>query len=202
MSEFERNVETARAYLRRFEDTPIPNQIDGAAVPAISGATFANHSPIDDARLGDVARSGGEDVDAAAKAAKRAFPAWRDLAATERKQILHAIADRIVARAEEIALCECVDTGQPLRFMSKAALRGAENFRFFAHRTLGARDGQLLPSATLMNLTTRVPIGPVGVITPWNTPFMLSTWKIAPALAMGNTVVLKPSSDTPATSTF
>ena len=64
--------------------------------------------------------------------------------------------------------------------MSKAALRGAKNFRFFADKATSARDGQQLQSPTLMNVTTRVPIGPVGVITPWNTPFMLSTWKIAP----------------------
>ena len=111
----------------------------------------------------------------------------------DRKKIIHAVADAIVARADEIALCECMDTGQALRFMSKAALRGAENFRFLADRTPSARDGQNLPSPTLMNVTTRVPIGPVGIITPWNTPFMLSTWKIALALAAGCTVVHKPA---------
>ena len=73
--------------------------------------------------------------------------------------------------------------------MSKAALRGAENFRYFADQVIQARDGQHLKSPTLMNVTTHVPIGPVGVITPWNTPHMLSTWKMAPALAAGCTVV-------------
>ena len=86
--------------------------------------------------------------------------------------------------------------------MSKAALRGAENFRFFADRAPAARDGQSLPSQTLMNVTTRVPIGPVGVITPWNTPFMLSTWKIAPALAAGCTVVHKPAEFSPVTASI
>ena len=119
--------------------------------------------------------------------------------ASERKAILHRIADGIVARSEEIALCECWDTGQALRFMSKAALRGAENFRFFADKVASSRDGQSLPSPTLMNITTRVPIGPVGIITPWNTPFMLSTWKIAPALAAGCTVVHKPAELSPLT---
>ena len=104
---------------------------------------------------------------------------------------------RRAARAEEIALGECCDTGQALRFMSKAALRGAANFRFFADRAPAARDGQALPSPTLMNITTRVPVGPVGIITPWNTPFMLSTWKIAPALAAGCTVVHKPAEFSP-----
>lgn len=186
-------------YLARFRDTGVLNQIGGEARPAASGATFDNHSPVDESFICRVARSGAEDVDAAARAAKAAFPAWRDLPATERKAILHRIADGIVARAEEIALCECWDTGQAYRFMSKAALRGAENFRFFADRAPSARDGQALPSPTLMNITTRVPIGPVGVITPWNTPFMLSTWKIAPALAAGCTVVHKPAEFSPVT---
>lgn len=186
-------------YLARFRDTGVLNQIGGDARPAASGASFDNHSPVDESFICRVARSGAEDVDAAARAAKAAFPGWRDLPATERKAILHRIADGIVARAEEIALCECWDTGQAYRFMSKAALRGAENFRFFADRAPSARDGQALPSPTLMNITTRVPIGPVGVITPWNTPFMLSTWKIAPALAAGCTVVHKPAEFSPVT---
>ncbi|MGI9475514.1 MAG: 5-carboxymethyl-2-hydroxymuconate semialdehyde dehydrogenase, partial [Hyphomicrobiaceae bacterium] len=121
---------------------------------------------------------------------------------TERKKILHRVADLIVARADEIALLECWDTGQALRFMSKAALRGAENFRFYADRAPDARNGQSLPSPTLLNVTTRVPIGPVGVITPWNTPFMLSTWKIAPALAAGCTVVHKPAELSPVTASI
>lgn len=186
-------------YLAGVRDAGVLNQIGGEARPAASGATFDNHSPVDESFICRVARSGPDDVDAAAKAAKAAFPGWRDMAATERKAILHRIADGIVARAEEIALCECWDTGQAYRFMSKAALRGAENFRFFADRAPSARDGQALPSPTLMNITTRVPIGPVGVITPWNTPFMLSTWKIAPALAAGCTVVHKPAEFSPVT---
>ena len=108
----------------------------------------------------------------------------------------------IKARAEEIALVESSDTGQPIRYMAKAAMRGAENFRFFADRAPGARDGLSLPTSTHLNYTMRVPIGPVGVITPWNTPFMLSTWKIAPALAAGCTVVHKPAEWSPLTATL
>lgn len=186
-------------YLARFRETGVLNQIGGAARAAASGATFDNHTPVDESYICKVAKSGAEDVDAAAAAAKAAFPAWRDLPATERKAILHKIADGIVARAEEIALCECWDTGQAYRFMSKAALRGAENFRFFADRAPSARDGKSMPSPTLINISTRTPIGPVGVITPWNTPFMLSTWKIAPALAAGCTVVHKPAEFSPVT---
>ncbi len=199
MSDLDQNIDKLQGLLARFRDTGVRNQIGGSAVPAQSGATFETRSPVDESLICTVARSDAADVDAAARAAKEAFPAWRDIAATERKTILHRIADLIVRRAEEIALCECWDTGQALRFMSKAALRGAENFRFFANRAPAARDGQALPSPTLMNITTRVPIGPVGVITPWNTPFMLSTWKIAPALAAGCTVVHKPAEFSPVT---
>lgn len=199
MSDLEKNLTTLHGHLNRFADTGILNQINGQPLPAQSGDWFDTHSPVDETHIARVARSGPPDIDAAARAAADAFPAWRDMAGTERKKILHAIADGIVARAEEIALCECWDTGQALRFMSKAALRGAENFRFFADRAPAARDGQMLPSATLMNVTTRTPLGPVGIITPWNTPFMLSTWKIAPALAAGCTIVHKPAEFSPLT---
>ncbi len=199
MTELQTNIAKLDSYLDRFRTSGIMNLIGGETLPALSGATFESHSPVDETLICGVARSGVEDVDAAASAAKDAFPAWRDMPALERKKILHRIADLIVERAEEIAFCECWDTGQALRFMSKAALRGAENFRFFADKALAARDGQNLQSPTLMNVTTRVPIGPVGVITPWNTPFMLSTWKIAPALAAGCTVVHKPAEFSPLT---
>lgn len=199
MSDLEQNLARLAPILDRIAETGVQNHIAGNSCEAASGKTFDNTSPVDESFICKVARSGAEDIDSAARAAAAAFPAWRDLAGTERKKILHRIADGIVARAEEIALAECWDTGQALRFMSKAALRGAENFRFFADLAPGARDGQMLPSATLMNVTTRVPIGPVGVITPWNTPFMLSTWKIAPALAAGCTVVHKPAEFSPIT---
>ena len=193
------NMGKLRPILERMAATGVMNRIGGVDCPASDGRSFANHSPVDDSLICQVARGTAADIDAAARAAKAAFPAWRDMDGAARKKILHRIADGIVARAEEIALAECWDTGQALRFMSKAALRGAENFRFFADKATAARDGQHLPSPTLMNITTRVPIGPVGVITPWNTPFMLSTWKIAPALAAGCTVVHKPAEFSPVT---
>ena len=199
MSVLDENIAKAEAYLKPFQETGILNQIAGAPTKVVGGETFKTTSPIDDTVLAEVAKSDARDVDMAAEAAKTAFPAWRDMDGAKRKAILHKIADAIVARAEEIAFLECLDTGQPLRFMSKAALRGAENFRFFADRAPAARDGQMLPSPTLMNVSTRVPIGPVGVITPWNTPFMLSTWKIAPALAAGCAVVHKPAELSPIT---
>lgn len=195
MRDLATNLAALKVHLERFDT--IPHLIGGTSVT--SNASFETVSPVDDSVICRVAKGGASEIDMAASAAKAAFPVWRDYPAAARKALLHKIADRIVERAEEIALIECWDTGQALRFMSKAALRGAENFRFFADRAPSARDGQVLPSATLMNLTTRVPIGPVGVITPWNTPFMLSTWKIAPALAAGCTVVHKPAELSPIT---
>lgn len=198
MTKLDENIQKLSGFLSRFKETGIRNRIDGEDRDG-SGGVFQTLSPVDKSVICDVARGTEEDIDSAAQAAADAFPAWRDMPATERRRILLNVADAIEARAEEISLCECWDTGQTMRFMSKAALRGAENFRFFADQVVQARDGQHLKSPTLMNITSRVPIGPVGVITPWNTPFMLSTWKIAPALAAGCTVVHKPAEDSPLT---
>ncbi|MCD9149733.1 5-carboxymethyl-2-hydroxymuconate semialdehyde dehydrogenase [Pseudophaeobacter flagellatus] len=198
MTVLTQNIEKLNGFLVRFKENGIQNRIAGQDCAGAAGV-FQSHSPVDKSVICDVARGDATDIDAAAAAAAAAFAAWRDMPTVERKQILLRIADGIETRAEEIALCECWDTGQTLRFMSKAALRGAENFRYFADQVVQARDGQHLQSPTLMNITTRKPIGPVGVITPWNTPFMLSTWKIAPALAAGCTVVHKPAEDSPLT---
>lgn len=182
-------------HLSRFRDTGILNLIAGRDVAG--EAWFETRSPVDESLIARVALGDARTVDAAAGAARAAFPAWAAMPGDRRKAILHRIADLIEARAEEIALCECWDTGQAWRFMSKAALRAAENFRFFADLAPGARDGKALPTPDHLNVTSRHPIGPVGVITPWNTPFMLSTWKIAPALAAGCTVVHKPAELSP-----
>ncbi|TGU94952.1 5-carboxymethyl-2-hydroxymuconate semialdehyde dehydrogenase [Mesorhizobium sp. M00.F.Ca.ET.151.01.1.1] len=199
MSDLEGNLKKAQAYLARFKRDGVLNQIGGEAVPAADGSTFETLSPVDLKPLAKVARGGIADIIRAAKAAKAAFPAWAGMPGEARKKLLHKIADAIEARAEEIAFVECMDTGQALKFMAKAALRGAENFRFFADRAPEARDGETLRTPGQVNMTTRVPIGPVGIITPWNTPFMLSTWKIAPALAAGCTVVHKPAEFSPLT---
>jgi 5-carboxymethyl-2-hydroxymuconic-semialdehyde dehydrogenase len=196
MSALSENIEKLNAHLERFQAGGIQNRIGGVDV-AGSGGVFQTISPVDKSVICDVAHGTADDIDAAATAAHDAFAAWRDMPALERKKILIRVAEGIEARAEEIALCECWDTGQAWKFMSKAALRGAENFRYFADQVTSARDGQHLQSPTLMNITTRKPIGPVGVITPWNTPFRLSTWKIAPALAAGCTVVHKPAEASP-----
>ncbi|MGL4237037.1 5-carboxymethyl-2-hydroxymuconate semialdehyde dehydrogenase [Tabrizicola sp.] len=192
------HLEKLEGHLKRFRSSGILNLIGGEDAPGAGGA-FDTRSPVDESLIANVARGTAADIDRAAQAAKAAFPAWAALAGDKRKAILQRIADLIEARAEEIALCECWDTGQAWRFMSKAALRGAENFRFFADLAPGARDGKTLHSPDHLNLTSRRPIGPVGVITPWNTPFMLSTWKVAPALAAGCTVVHKPAEFSPLT---
>jgi 5-carboxymethyl-2-hydroxymuconic-semialdehyde dehydrogenase len=196
---FDSNIVKANDFLLRFKKHGVLNHINGEAVPAADGATFEIISPIDLKLLAQVARGKAADIDRAAKAAKAAFPAWAAMPGDHRKKLLHRIADAIVARAEEIAFVESMDTGQAIKFMSKAALRGAENFRFFADRAPEARDGKSIRAEGQLNVTSRHPIGPVGVITPWNTPFMLSTWKIAPALAAGCTIVHKPAEFSPLT---
>lgn len=198
MTTLKDNIAKLDGFLDRFRETGILNRIAGQDMVG-AGGVFQNTSPVDKSLICDVAHGTAADIDAAASAAHDAFSAWRDMPALERKKILIRVAEGIEARAEEIALCECWDTGQTYKFMSKAALRGAENFRYFADQVVQARDGQQLQSPTLMNITTRKPIGPVGVITPWNTPFMLSTWKIAPALAAGCSVVHKPAEASPLT---
>ena len=191
------NSARADEYLARFRTGTVPHWIAGEAALSASGATFEALDPRTNERLCTVASGDAADIDRAARAAEAAFPAWRDIEGSRRRAILHDIADAIVARAEEIALVESTDTGQPIRFMAKAALRGAENFRFYADRAPDARNGVSLPDKDHINYTMRQPIGPVGVITPWNTPFMLSTWKIAPALSAGCTVVHKPAEWSP-----
>lgn len=190
--------ERAMEIVRGPEMASLGHFVAGASVPA-KGDAFDVFDPSTGQVIGQGHDATTEELEAAVAAAREAFPAWAALPGDKRKAILHRIADLIVERADEIAAVEVLDTGQCWRFMSKAALRGAENFRFFADRAPSARDGQSLPAGNLLNITTRYPIGPIGVITPWNTPFMLSTWKIAPALAAGCTVVHKPAEWSPYT---
>ena len=196
---FETNQKDAAVLLERFANTTLPHFINGEHDPGRSGTSFESLSPTDNEVIGKVAAGNGEDIAAACDAAAAAFGEWADMPGKERKRLLHKVADGIEARARDLALVESVDSGQAIRFMSKAAIRGAANFRYFADLAPSARDGQSLPADEHLNFTLRQPIGPVGVITPWNTPFMLSTWKIAPALAAGCTVVHKPAEWSPYT---
>jgi len=197
MATFDENLALARSHVRRFLNDPTMHFINGAWTARAGSEIFENLSPIDNSVLGHVAAGTSKDVDAACLAAKQAFPRWSDTPGAERKVLLNRLADILIKRAEEIALVESVDCGQPIRFMKQAALRGAENFRFFADKAPEARDGHALYQEEHTNITMRTPIGPVAIITPWNTPFMLSTWKIAPALAAGCTIVHKPAELSP-----
>jgi len=183
--------------LSRVTESALTHFIGGERVESTSGETFENHSPVDGSRLGSVASGDAADVDAAALAATDAFGDWSARSGKQRKKILLDVADAIEARADDIAAVECVDTGQTIRYMSAAAIRGAENFRFFANHAPDANNGRSMPDEHHVNFSSRSALGPVGVITPWNTPFMLSTWKIAPALAAGCTVVHKPAEWSP-----
>lgn len=198
-TKLEQNQQRADEYLARFRGRVLGHFIDGQPRDCSTCETFENISPADCSVINEVAVGGAAEIDAAVLAAQRAFETWRTTTGAARRQILHRIADLIEARSDEIALVESFDTGQPVRFMSSAAARAAENFRFFADRAPGAADGLSLPAAEHLNYTIRQPLGPVAIITPWNTPFMLSTWKIAPALAAGCTVVHKPAEWSPLT---
>ncbi len=198
-TEVENNLARASELREQLVHRGVKNIINGERVTAVSGKTFSNHTPVDNSVLCEVAEGDVADIDQAAQSAAAAFPAWANISAKKRRDLLYRVADLIEANAEEIALLESLDTGQPIRFMSKAAVRAAANFRFFADRAESARDGRSLPSDHHLNVTIRQPIGPVGIITPWNTPFMLSTWKMAPALAAGCTVVHKPAELSPVT---
>jgi len=197
MSTYAKNQEAADRYLERFQSNVTGHLINGKIVANAQADTYDNLTPIDNSSLGRVVAGTEADMDQACEAAEAAFPAWRDMPGAERKRILNHFADKIVERAEEIALVESADCGQAIRFMKQAAIRGAANFRFFADKAPEAQNGLALHQDEHTNYTVRSPIGPVGIITPWNTPFMLATWKIAPALAAGCTIVHKPAELTP-----
>jgi 5-carboxymethyl-2-hydroxymuconic-semialdehyde dehydrogenase len=198
MMGFEENKQLLATLLAEMGE--IDHMIAGKSVK--SPTQFAVHSPVDGALITHAARGTYEEINQAAIAADHAFKPWKNTPPEKRAAILHKIADLIEANAEKIAVLESYDTGQPIRFMAKAAVRAAENFRFFADKAANANNGLNLPTPDHWNITTRVAIGPVGVITPWNTPFMLSSWKIAPALAAGCTVVHKPAEWSPVTAHF
>ena len=198
MTDLKTRLETARGHLERFASAPLGHLIDGERVDGEGTETFDNITPTDGSVLGQVRSGTASDIARASEVADRCFrETYSRLTNRERRDLMYAVADGIEARAEEIAMVESMDTGQPIRFMQKAAIRGAANFRFFGDKALEADKGLSLPAEHHHNFTTRSPLGAVGVITPWNTPFMLSTWKIAPALASGCTVVQKPAEFSP-----
>jgi len=183
--------------------TPIRHQlfIDGRFVDAESGETLATLNPHDNSLIANVASAGRADVDKAVAAATRAFPIWSRMPAAERGRILLRLADLIEANAEELARLESLDTGHPLRDSRALDVpRTAACFRYFG----GMADkfqGETIPvEAGFLNYTLREPVGVVGQIVPWNFPLMFTSWKMAPALAAGNTIVMKPAEITPLSS--
>jgi betaine-aldehyde dehydrogenase/5-carboxymethyl-2-hydroxymuconic-semialdehyde dehydrogenase len=162
-----------------------------------SEATFVDLSPIDAAPIAEVARGGEREAELAVAAAAEAFPAWAALGAEGRAAYLHRLADLIDANVERIAAVECVDMAMLLRSLrARVISRGARNFRAYAELA-AAHEERVWESNGTRNRVVRMPSGPAVVITPWNAPFMLSTWKTAPALAAGCTVVLKPAEWSP-----
>ncbi|RYV51812.1 gamma-aminobutyraldehyde dehydrogenase [Pengzhenrongella frigida] len=180
--------------------TPLQNFVDGAYADAASGRTAEIVDPSTGAAYATAPVSDANDVDRALQAAKRAFAGWRDTSPGERQRALLQIADAIDARADEFVTVESRNTGKPLALTASDELPpSSDHFRFFAGaaRILqGVSAGEYLPGHT--SFVRREPIGVCGQVTPWNYPLMMAVWKIAPALAAGNTVVLKPSDTTPA----
>src|SRR5271165_4681572 len=176
----------------------ILHYIDGKHVPSANGATFGVADPVSNKVYAQVAAGSHEDVDRAVEAAAAAFTAgpWPGMAARARAKVLNKIADAIESRADDIASLETFDTGLPITQAKGQAARAAENFRFFADLIV-AQHEDAFSSPGQLGYVLRRPRGVAGLITPWNTPFMLETWKLAPALASGCTVVLKPAEWTP-----
>jgi betaine-aldehyde dehydrogenase/5-carboxymethyl-2-hydroxymuconic-semialdehyde dehydrogenase len=163
-----------------------------------SPETFETRCPFDwQRKLADVARGDAATAALAAEAACAAFPAWAGLTAAERGAYLHRLADLIEANVEKLAIVECLDMGMLLESLRlRVILRGAANFRNYADLATDHEE-RVWSSRGTLNRVIRMPAGPALIITPWNAPFMLSTWKCAPALAAGNTVILKPADWSP-----
>lgn len=168
--------------------------IDGTSSEALDGATLDVLNPHNGTVLATVAEAGEADVDRAVGAATRAFPAWSSLAGSERGRRLLRLADAIEAHADELALLETLDTGHPIHDTTLLDVpRTAATFRYFGGMA-DKFEGNLPPvDAGFLNYVLREPIGVVGQIVPWNFPLMFCGWKLGPALAAGNTVVMKPS---------
>jgi 5-carboxymethyl-2-hydroxymuconic-semialdehyde dehydrogenase len=167
-----------------------------------SSETFADRSPIDDRLLGGIARGREKEAVAAVEAAKSAFPGWAATPPSERAAVLHRIADGVEARLEELAIVETMDNGALLRSHRRGVMpRVAHNFRFFADWLVSLRHEDF-ETRGHTNHVSWDPSGVAVLITPWNAPLMLATWKVAPALAAGSTVVLKPAEWSPLTASL
>ncbi|MDZ4188907.1 MAG: 5-carboxymethyl-2-hydroxymuconate semialdehyde dehydrogenase [Hydrogenophaga sp.] len=176
---------------------PINHLINGKTVAGTD--YFETVNPATQSVLAEVASGSAADVHAAVQAAKDAFPAWAGLPATERAKKIRALGDLIAKHVPEIAKTETNDTGQTIAQTGKQLVpRAADNFTYFAEMCTRV-DGHTYPTPTHLNYTLFHPVGVCALISPWNVPFMTATWKVAPALAFGNTAVLKMSELSPLT---
>lgn len=186
----------------------IQNFINGEYVPARTGRTFDKRSPVDSALIAKVAEASEADVDAAVKAARAALDGpWGKITPAERGDLLYAVASEINKRFDQFLEAEVADTGKPVSLAKHLDIpRGAANFKVFADTVKNVATEffeMATPDGTgAINYAVRRPVGVVGVICPWNLPLLLMTWKVAPAMACGNTVVVKPSEETPQTATL
>ena len=170
--------------------------IDNQFVPSMEEETFPTLNPADNHIIDQVASGSTRDAERAVAAARRAFDSgpWPRLAAAERAKALRVIGDLIEKYADEIADIEIQDTGVPVSQIKKGAIpRAAQNFFFFAEMATKIGGESYPKDGKFLNYTIRRPLGVAGLITPWNVPFMLETWKVAPCLAAGNTCILKPA---------
>ncbi len=171
--------------------------IDGQWVDGKEGKTFNAYCPANGELLATCADAGKEDVDAAVTAAWKAFAKWKNVSAQERATYLLKIADLIDKNAEKLALVETLDNGKPIRETRNIDVPlASDHFRYFAAATRTEEGQAVMIDKDTMSIILREPIGVVGQIIPWNFPFLMAAWKIAPALAAGDTVVMKPSSVT------
>jgi phenylacetaldehyde dehydrogenase len=199
-------IETAQRLKTALAANPQRLLIDGKPVPSVSGETFATLNPATGETLAQVARGNAADVDLAVAAARRAFEnrAWRQMSANDRANLLLRLADLIEKEAEDLAVLECLNNGKPARLTRLVEVEGSiKTFRYFAGWP-SKFGGETLPvsprgGAQILNYTTREPIGVAGLIVPWNYPLSMAAWKVAPALAAGCAVVLKPAEQTPLT---
>jgi acyl-CoA reductase-like NAD-dependent aldehyde dehydrogenase len=175
--------------------------IDGRFVPSLSGETLATLNPHDNSVIAEVSMANHADIDRAVAAAKAAFPKWSNLAAAERGRLLLKLADAIEANADRLAQLESIDTGHPIRDTRYLDVpRTAATFRYFGGMA-DKFEGSVIPvEQGFLNYLTREPVGVVGQVVPWNFPLMFTSWKMAPALAAGNCVIMKPAELTPLSS--
>lgn len=171
--------------------------INGQWQPASDGKTFKSYNPANGELLAECAQATDADLDLAVDSAWKAWDSWKQTTPAERAKILNRIADIIDENAEHLAMVETLDNGKPIReTMAIDIPYSAEHFRYFAGAVLAEEGTASMLDGNTMSLILREPIGVVGQIVPWNFPFLMAAWKLAPALAAGNCVVFKPSSTT------